>query len=83
MILRYHPLYHVPCTGALLVALLIGAAVETVSAQVVINEVLASNRSNRLDEDGDSSDWLELYNAGSSVVDLTGYSLTDERSDPS
>jgi hypothetical protein len=36
-----------------------------------------------MDEDGDSSDWLELYNNGTTVVDLTGWALTNDMSDPS
>ena len=47
----------------------------------MINEVLASNRLTNLDEDGDSSDWVELYNTGTTPVDLTGFSLTDDPSD--
>ncbi|MEM7236125.1 MAG: lamin tail domain-containing protein, partial [Planctomycetota bacterium] len=50
----------------------------SLQAQVKINEVLASNRFNNLDEAGDSSDWIELYNAGASEVNLEGYRLTDD-----
>ena len=48
---------------------------------VVINEVLAKNRGGWLDEDGDSSDWIELYNPTNRRVALEGYSLTDDRAD--
>nr|MBP6827113.1 hypothetical protein [Saprospiraceae bacterium] len=38
-------------------------------AQVVINELIASNASGITDPDFyDNTDWIELYNAGSSVV---------------
>jgi hypothetical protein len=42
-----------------------------------INEVLGSNNSGIEDEDGDFSDWIELYNGGEVALDLTGYGLTD------
>ncbi len=44
---------------------------------VVINEFLASNDSTLLDQDDDSSDWIELYNSTESTVDLDGWFLTD------
>ena len=46
--------------------------------RVVINEVLASNQKTILDENGDASDWIELYNSGTSAVNLSGYSLSDD-----
>lgn len=49
---------------------------------VVINEFLASNQSGITDEDGDTSDWVELYNAGTSDINLLGYTLTDDADDP-
>jgi hypothetical protein len=48
------------------------------TAQVVINEVLAGNRETNLDEDSDPSDWVELYNVGATAIDLAGYALTDD-----
>ncbi len=45
---------------------------------LVINEVVSSNGNSAEDEDGDSPDWIELYNAGSSAVDLAGYGLSDD-----
>lgn len=49
---------------------------------VRINEILAMNNSILADEDGDYSDWIELYNAGPDPVDLTGWFLTDDADDP-
>ena len=46
------------------------------SSAVVINEFLASNQNGLTDEDGDHSDWLELYNSGAVAIDLIGWSLT-------
>jgi hypothetical protein len=44
---------------------------------VTITEFLASNAGGLQDEDGDSSDWIELLNAGASAVNLFGWHLTD------
>ncbi|MDO9576925.1 MAG: lamin tail domain-containing protein [Candidatus Cloacimonadales bacterium] len=44
---------------------------------LVINEFLASNDTIMPDEWGEFDDWLELYNASSSAVDLSGYNLSD------
>lgn len=49
---------------------------------VVINEILADNDSYFPDEQGEFEDMLELYNAGSVAVDLSGLFLTDDLSDP-
>jgi|WetSurMetagenome_2_1015567.scaffolds.fasta_scaffold00015_76 hypothetical protein len=48
-------------------------------SQVVINEFSASNYSGITDEDGDHSDWLELYNPSSSAVNIGGYYLSDNQ----
>lgn len=42
-----------------------------------ITEFVADNDESLLDYDGDSSDWLEIYNSGSTTVDLSGMHLTD------
>jgi hypothetical protein len=51
-------------------------------AQIVINEGCNKNYTNSFDEDGDPSDWIELYNSGTSAVNLSGYGLTDNPSNP-
>ena len=48
---------------------------------VLINEVMSANQNTLTDEDGDTSDWIELYNAGVETVDLTGFSLSDDSLD--
>lgn len=35
-----------------------------------------------VDENGDSEDWIELYNAGTTAINLLGYSLTDDLASP-
>ena len=47
-----------------------------------LNEILASNRTGVRDDRGESSDWLELFNASPERVSLAGYRLTDDLSDP-
>ncbi|MEL7220673.1 MAG: CotH kinase family protein [Bacteroidota bacterium] len=51
------------------------------TAQIVINEFMSSNSSTLEDEDGDSSDWLELFNTSSEAVSLVGYALSDDTDD--
>ena len=50
-------------------------------AQVTISEICPSNIDVILDEDGDSSDWIELHNGGTNAVDLTGWHLSDDDDD--
>ena len=49
--------------------------------QVVISEFMAANTRSRLDENGDASDWIELYNPTTSAVNLVGWHLTDDPTD--
>lgn len=46
-------------------------------ATVHIHEVLYRNDRSLMDEDGDRSDFVELYNGGDTSVDLTGWYLSD------
>lgn len=50
--------------------------------QVQINEVCHANLNVLADEDGDFEDWIEIRNTGNSVVDLSGYSLSDNPLEP-
>jgi len=47
-----------------------------------INELLASNRGGALDDEGGSSDWLELHNTGSEVLRLAKFRLTNGETEP-
>ena len=51
-------------------------------SQIVINEGSNKNYQTIADEDGEYEDWIELYNAGTTAVDLFGYSLTDNSTTP-
>ena len=53
------------------------------AAQLYINEILASNSMVNADPaSGEYSDWLELYNAGNTAINLDGYYLTDNLNEP-
>ncbi len=65
-----------------LVLALICFLYENSSAQIIINEGSNKNYATVADEDGDSEDWIELYNNTSFPIDLQGYSLTDRSSEP-
>lgn len=49
-------------------------AAQQPDSSLIINELMAIN--------GSGSDWLELYNGGRSTVDLAGYYLTDDSTEP-
>lgn len=65
-----------------------GTTTAEVSVQVVepgvpvISEFMASNDGALVvDEDGDDSDWIEIYNPSGSIALLNGYFLTDDPGD--
>ena len=49
---------------------------------IIINEVVFSNDTYAVEADGEYYDWIELYNRGSSAVNLYGYGLTDNTGNP-
>jgi len=52
-----------------------------IGQSIQINEVMSSNGFTLYDEDGDTPDWIELYNSSGSNLDLSGYGLTDDAGD--
>jgi hypothetical protein len=69
-----------------LIALLLGSAVcsnrptpplQTVPGAVRINEVVSRNEGVWVDEVGETDDYIELYNGGTTSVDLSRYQLAD------
>jgi hypothetical protein len=48
---------------------------------VVINEVMADNVT-AVENEATFPDWVELYNLGTTAVDMSGWSLTDSQSQP-
>jgi hypothetical protein len=51
-------------------------------AQVVISEILASNKNSIKDQFGQSSDWIELYNNSTTTLNLLNWTLTDDSKQP-
>ena len=54
----------------------------TSSTPVIISEFAASNGGEIADEDGEYGDWIELYNRSSHAVNLEGWTLTDDATQP-
>ena len=46
--------------------------------KILITEFMASNAAFLADEDGEFSDWIELYNASEESINLEGWYLTDK-----
>jgi hypothetical protein len=63
----------------LLAALFFGL---TAHGQVRITEFMASNASTLTDEDGDTSDWIEIQNTTATNVSLLNWALTDSVNHP-
>src|SRR5512136_1475246 len=59
-----------------------GANPQAGAVSVVINEVLASNGHTLADPQREYDDWIELYNRGSTPVNLGGMYLTDDPAEP-
>lgn len=49
---------------------------------LIINEVMTSNKGAYIDNDGNSSDWVEFYNPTDQAVDLSRFALTDDEKKP-
>jgi len=52
-------------------------AEKAAQANIIISEFMEKNRCTIPDEDGDFSDYIELYNADSKAVSLEGWTLSD------
>jgi hypothetical protein len=64
--------------GLLCSAAVLLAGVAKSDAALHITEFLANNSISLNDENGDSSDWIELFNSGPGSASLEGYFLTDD-----
>ncbi len=49
---------------------------------VVINEVCSSNKGSLLTADGNTPDWIELYNGSDKTVNLAGYGISNDPEKP-
>ncbi len=65
-----------------LAALTILALAPPVYGAPVISEFQANNTDTIVDEDGATSDWIEIYNPDTTAVNLAGMSLTDDLVQP-
>ena len=66
------------CFVLMLLACFFLLTLSAARADVIINEVMASNG---FYESGHAWDWVELYNDGDSAVDLSGWGFTDSKKD--
>lgn len=62
---------------ASIVCLLVFLARFDAAAGLVISEFMAANSGGLVDEDGDSSDWIEIHNDSTASASLGGWHLTD------
>ena len=64
---------------ALVLATSVASPVSTVHAQLVINELMQSNIDCVMDDINEFPDsWVELYNSGTTAVNLNSFSISDE-----
>jgi hypothetical protein len=61
---------------------LITFPLSSLAQSIKVNEIMASNSTSVADDDGDFSDWIELYNAGQKTVQLEGWGLSDNYDNP-
>ena len=52
------------------------------SQSLLINEFMADNSSTIADEANEFEDWIEIYNSGSSAIDIGGYYISDDLAEP-
>jgi len=65
-----------------LAVLLFASATLAAPAQVRITEFMASNTQTLYDEDGDTSDWIEIQNTSGASVNLLNWALSDSAGNP-
>jgi hypothetical protein len=74
-----------PSPMKFLTPLIIGASLlaslSELLASPIISEFMASNDAGLADEDGDFSDWIEIYNPDATAINLDGYFLSDDSAD--
>ena len=63
---------------AVFLAGVVALPLSPLAAEPSITEFMASNSGPLLDEDGDSSDWIEVFNPGPGSINLAGWRLTDD-----
>src|ERR1051325_66408 len=68
--------------GLFLGGLLLAETNASGTSGVIISEFLARNQNTNADQDGDSSDWIEIYNSTDASVNLEGWYLTIDPARP-
>jgi hypothetical protein len=53
---------------------------DTSTGEIVINELMPVNSTTVSDQNGEFDDWIELYNPSSQSMDISGYHLSDKKS---
>lgn len=61
-----------------ILSLFIVLSVAPLSAQISINEIMASNDATVSDNNGEFDDWVEIYNAGSTSINIGGWYVSDD-----
>lgn len=54
-------------------------SVQAADQSVVINEIMAKNKTGATDEAGQYDDWIELYNKSTNSISLDGWNITDNQ----
>ena len=75
---RPHLPHNLTGRTALVLAALALNACDLGGSRVVISEFLAANGNGLTDQDGDTSDWIELFNPEQAPANLAGWCLTDD-----
>ncbi len=52
------------------------------SQTIQINEIVTSNQNSYYDEDGDTPDWIELFNPTTNSISISGWGLSDDVNEP-
>ncbi len=58
------------------------SATSPLPPRVLINELMSANEGSVVDPNGAHSDWIEIYNADSTAVDLSDIGVSDEWTEP-
>ncbi|WP_439131073.1 lamin tail domain-containing protein [Polaribacter sp.] len=58
-------------------------SIQSYAQDISINEIMSSNETTTSDEDGEFEDWIEIYNYGTTTVNLNGFGLSDQIDNPS
>ncbi len=69
---------HLTPVRAILFCILFAFLAKNFSAQVKINEYSGANISGPVDNWGNRQDWIELYNPGSTTINISGFYLSDD-----